>query len=212
MRISLGESTRAQLRPWAHIRHPRTSTAWQHRHYWQRRKGRIVFSDGISTLDFHEDTAIRRHVKVRRETSPYDGDWVYWGHTARGTRPDETTADGQTAEATARPVSVVRSALGDRGRVRGASLGWRPDEQAVYQPGVAPRALPRSSSRRGVSMTKTRVLRSRMKSKLYVRFCNAGGAGDCPTDRSLGGSLCYAATNTRSTSSGSSIKTKWLTW
>src|SRR3990172_7902026 len=65
----------------------------------------------------------------------------------------------------------------------GAPLGWRPDEQPVHQPGICPRALPRSGSRRGVSMTTTRVLRSRMKSKLYVRFCNAGGAGDCPTDR-----------------------------
>ena len=42
----------------------------------------MVFSDDTSALDFHEDTAIRRHVKVRSETSAYDGDWLYWGHAA----------------------------------------------------------------------------------------------------------------------------------
>ncbi len=33
----------------------------------------------------------------------------------------------------------------------------------------------------------TRVLRSRMKPKFHVRFCNGGGAGDRPADRTLGG-------------------------
>ncbi len=67
------------LRQWAHFRHPRKSTAWQHRRYWPRRNGRMVFSEGRGALDFHQDTVIRRHVKVRSEKSPYDGDWVYWG-------------------------------------------------------------------------------------------------------------------------------------
>ena len=67
------------LRQWAHFRHPHKTVAWQYRRYWQRRNGRMTFSDETSTLNFHEDTAIRRHVKVRSEKSPYDGDWVYWG-------------------------------------------------------------------------------------------------------------------------------------
>ncbi len=28
----------------------------------------------------HGDYAIKRHVKVKRTKSPYDGDWVYWGN------------------------------------------------------------------------------------------------------------------------------------
>jgi len=31
-----------------------------------------------STLVRHEDTPIERHVKVRGDKSPYDGDWPYW--------------------------------------------------------------------------------------------------------------------------------------
>jgi RNA-directed DNA polymerase len=27
----------------------------------------------------HEDMPIVRHVKVRGDKSPYDGDWLYWG-------------------------------------------------------------------------------------------------------------------------------------
>ncbi|MBN2004037.1 MAG: HNH endonuclease [Anaerolineae bacterium] len=37
------------------------------------------FSDGTSTLIYHRDTPIIRHIKVRGDKSPYDGDWVYWG-------------------------------------------------------------------------------------------------------------------------------------
>ena len=36
------------------------------------------FSDGKHTLIGYVDTPIVRHVKVRGDKSPYDGDWVYW--------------------------------------------------------------------------------------------------------------------------------------
>jgi len=36
------------------------------------------FSDGKNTLIGYVDTPIVRHVKVRGDKSPYDGDWVYW--------------------------------------------------------------------------------------------------------------------------------------
>jgi len=38
----------------------------------------MIFSDGENTLIGYADTPIVRHVKVRGDKSPYDGDWVYW--------------------------------------------------------------------------------------------------------------------------------------
>ena len=38
----------------------------------------MSFSDGKNTLIGYVDTPIVRHVKVRGDKSPYDGDWVYW--------------------------------------------------------------------------------------------------------------------------------------
>jgi RNA-directed DNA polymerase len=34
----------------------------------------------------HSEVAITRHIKVRDNRSPYDGDWVYWS-TRRGWHP-----------------------------------------------------------------------------------------------------------------------------
>ena len=42
-------------------------------------------------------------------------------------------------------------------------------------------------------MTMTRVLRSRVNLTVHARFCNGGGAGDRPADRSLGGAMTTTA-------------------
>jgi RNA-directed DNA polymerase len=68
-----------KLMGWAAHRHPRRSRRWHYQRYWRRQKGRIVFNDGKYTLNYYAKTPIVRHVKVRNEKSPYDGDWVYWG-------------------------------------------------------------------------------------------------------------------------------------
>jgi RNA-directed DNA polymerase len=63
---------------WARRRHPHKSWDWRYRRYWRKQKGRVSFSDGKSTLVRHEDTPIQRHVKVKGDKSPCDGDWPYW--------------------------------------------------------------------------------------------------------------------------------------
>jgi len=67
-----------QLRRWAGRRHPGKKAGWRFRRYWRRQGKRMSFTDGKHTLVCHADTPIVRHVKVRGEKSPYDGDWVYW--------------------------------------------------------------------------------------------------------------------------------------
>ncbi len=68
-----------QLWHWAHYRHPHKWGNWRYARYWKYINLRVEFTDGTSTLERYDDTRIVRHVKVRGDKSPYDGDWVYWG-------------------------------------------------------------------------------------------------------------------------------------
>jgi RNA-directed DNA polymerase len=67
-----------KLAQWAHYRHPQKTPGWRLRRYWRRQGTRTNFSDGTNTLVCYADTPIVRHVKVRGDKSPYDGDWLYW--------------------------------------------------------------------------------------------------------------------------------------
>jgi len=64
------------LRRWAQRRHPNKSRSWVVARYW-RRPG-WDFGKRGQTLCRHAATRIVRHVKVRAQKSPYDGDWPYW--------------------------------------------------------------------------------------------------------------------------------------
>jgi RNA-directed DNA polymerase len=68
-----------KLQRWARRRHPKKRGNWVSAKYWRLEAGQWDFAtkDG-HRLYCHTRTAIRRHVKVRGEKSPYDGDWVYW--------------------------------------------------------------------------------------------------------------------------------------
>ena len=78
----------ANLRRWAHRRHPGKSAWWISEKYWHPREGQWTFktTDRIK-LWRHSDTPIRRHTKVTGTRSPYDGDWVYWA-TRLGRHPE----------------------------------------------------------------------------------------------------------------------------
>jgi RNA-directed DNA polymerase len=81
-----------KLRRWAHRRHPTQSTGWVRKRYWHRLDNRLTFATSATDPDpvhllTHSGTLITRHVKVRGNRSPYDGDWVYWS-TRQGRHPD----------------------------------------------------------------------------------------------------------------------------
>ena len=67
-----------KLARWAQRRHPDKKAGWCFRRYWRRGASRMNFSDGKHTMICYVDRPIIRHVKVRGDKSPYDGDWVYW--------------------------------------------------------------------------------------------------------------------------------------
>jgi RNA-directed DNA polymerase len=68
-----------KLMRWASFRHPRKTNGWRYRRYWRQVGTYMTFSDGTSSLTRHGEMPITRHVKVKGDKSPYDGDWVYWG-------------------------------------------------------------------------------------------------------------------------------------
>jgi len=73
-----------KLRAWARHRHPTKSGEWVAKKYWQTIGGdNWVFAtrqEGKNPLKLakHSATPIVRHVKVKGDASPYDGNLVYW--------------------------------------------------------------------------------------------------------------------------------------
>lgn len=80
----IDDLTYQKLSAWAKRRHPKKNGEWVSKRYWQSIGGdNWVFAtrkEGISPLRLlnHADTPIVRHVKVKGESSPYDGNLVYW--------------------------------------------------------------------------------------------------------------------------------------
>ncbi len=72
-----------QLKRWAERRHPKKAKTWVANKYWHSEGNRNwVFATkegkGGYKLQFHADTPIVRHTKVKGNRSIYDGDLVYW--------------------------------------------------------------------------------------------------------------------------------------
>ncbi len=67
-------------RSWAKRRHPYKNGYWVKDRYWKTDETRKwIFRDQEGPcLRKHSDTAIRRHVKVKGNASPYDGNFLYW--------------------------------------------------------------------------------------------------------------------------------------
>ena len=79
----LGHWLYLQLKDWATHRHPRKSQHWIADKYWLLHRGEgwtfaAVTPDGIQRLAVHNRTAIKRHIKVQGNRSPFDADWLYW--------------------------------------------------------------------------------------------------------------------------------------
>jgi RNA-directed DNA polymerase len=81
-----------QLKRWSERRHPKKNKTWVVNKYWQTIGGNNwVFStkDGHKLIS-HSETEIKRHIKVKGEVSPFNGDWIYW--TSRmGKHPEVST-------------------------------------------------------------------------------------------------------------------------
>jgi len=89
----LGEKVYRKLKSWGQRRHPNKSGEWVANKYWQTIGGdNWVFAtrqEGKNPLRLlkHIETPIVRHVKVKSDASPYDGNLVYWS-TRMGHNPE----------------------------------------------------------------------------------------------------------------------------
>ncbi len=80
--------TFVKLKRWARHRHPHKPWLWIKAKYWRLETGTWTFGTRDGTwLRRHDQTPIRRHIKVRGTKSPYDGDWQYWV-TRMGRHPE----------------------------------------------------------------------------------------------------------------------------
>ncbi|MHC5776176.1 group II intron reverse transcriptase/maturase [Nostoc sp.] len=85
--------TYQKLSAWSKRRHPKKNGGWVSKRYWQSIGGdNWIFAtrkEGSTPLRLlrHDDTPIVRHVKVKGESSPYDGNLVYWS-TRMGNNPE----------------------------------------------------------------------------------------------------------------------------
>lgn len=86
---SLDYDLHLKLKRWAKRRHPHKSNAWVKQKYWQAigSKNSVFASHPHDRLALHAETAIVRHLKVRGDASPYDGDLSYWGPRLRESGP-----------------------------------------------------------------------------------------------------------------------------
>ncbi|MFB2981073.1 group II intron reverse transcriptase/maturase [Microseira sp. BLCC-F43] len=64
-----------QIRGWGIYRHEKMESVW---HSKPGMSWTFATKDGQHWQALHSDTKITRHIKVKGNRSPYDGDWVYW--------------------------------------------------------------------------------------------------------------------------------------
>ncbi|MFB2980267.1 group II intron reverse transcriptase/maturase [Microseira sp. BLCC-F43] len=72
-----------KLKRWAYRRHPMKNRTWIMQKYWHTEgSNNWVFSTREGQNSFklarHQEAKITRHVKVKGNRSPYDGDLIYW--------------------------------------------------------------------------------------------------------------------------------------
>jgi len=90
-----------KLMSWAKRRHTNKSVDWITNKYWHTHerigkkhvKWDFATVDGIRLLK-HQQFHISRHIKIREDKNPFDGDWVYWA-TRMGRHPDLTDREAQ---------------------------------------------------------------------------------------------------------------------
>lgn len=80
---SISNQVHRRLYRWAKRRHHNKTDKWIANKYWHTIGGNhwefaVKMDDKFIKLYRHPETPIVRHIKVKGNASPFDGDWVYW--------------------------------------------------------------------------------------------------------------------------------------
>ncbi|MDJ0569317.1 MAG: group II intron reverse transcriptase/maturase [Pleurocapsa sp. MO_192.B19] len=117
-----------RLLRWAYRRHPNKNKQWVINKYWKRiGNDNWVFGEkeGL-TLIKHQQTAIIRHIKVKGESSPYDGNKTYWG-TRKGKHPELNN-------------SIARLLKKQKGKCNWCDLTFH-DEDKIEKDHITPKSI-----------------------------------------------------------------------
>ncbi|AFY92876.1 group II intron reverse transcriptase/maturase [Chamaesiphon minutus] len=87
-----------KLFKWGSHRHPNKGKKWiRHKYFKSINNNNWLFAtlegNNLIKLVRHDSIEIKRHVKVKGNSSPYDGDWVYWS-SRMGKHPEVSTKVG----------------------------------------------------------------------------------------------------------------------
>ena len=117
-----------RLKRWAYRRHNNKNRHWIVNKYWKRvGNDNWVFGNekGISLIK-HTKTAIKRHIKVRGDSSPFDGNTFYWAKR-KGVHPELKN-------------SVARLLKQQKGKCNWCGLTFR-DGDLMESDHITPRAM-----------------------------------------------------------------------
>lgn len=117
-----------RLQRWGNRRHSNKGKQWVKDKYWETvGNDNWVFGNGKGYILFkHSQTAIERHVKVKGESSPYDGNRTYWG-TRKGKHPELKD-------------SIARLLKKQKGKCNWCGLTFH-DEDKMEKDHIIPKAL-----------------------------------------------------------------------
>ncbi|BAZ45999.1 putative reverse transcriptase [Chondrocystis sp. NIES-4102] len=117
-----------RLLRWGVRRHPNKNKTWIVNKYWKTIGGdNWVFGEKEgTTLIKHSATAIKRHVKVKGEASPYNGDTLYWAKR-KGSHPELKS-------------SVARLLIQQNGKCNWCKLTFQ-EEDIIEIDHIKPKAL-----------------------------------------------------------------------
>ena len=109
-----------KLSRWGYRRHPNKSKTWVNNKYWQTiGMNNWRFVNKVGGLDYilpqHSETSIIRHIKVKGDASPYDGNTTYWA--ARMGKHPEVKA------------SVARLLKKQKGKCNQCNLTFKPEDK-----------------------------------------------------------------------------------
>ncbi|NEQ83058.1 MAG: group II intron reverse transcriptase/maturase [Moorea sp. SIO2I5] len=93
---TLGHLLWNKLQRWGYRRHPKKSKSWVAKKYWGTiGKDNWTFMTGEDNyLPKHAKIEIIRHIKVKENRSPYDGDLIYWNDRMKN-HPEMTSQKGR---------------------------------------------------------------------------------------------------------------------
>jgi RNA-directed DNA polymerase len=76
----LSNLTYLRLARWGYRRHPNKSKTWVNKKYWKTvgQDNWVFGADNQNNLVKHSNVAIERHIKVKGNKSPYNGEIFYW--------------------------------------------------------------------------------------------------------------------------------------